>query len=64
MYKIIDNAGNLFEKSFNSDQEAVSYISIHFVDYISSVLSSDPVSLADPDGYYLCNVNTATGEVY
>lgn len=61
MYEIIDNVGGSHFLAFESDAAALAYMSTRYVDYICSILSSDPVVLVRPNGYILAYISTADG---
>ena len=62
MYRIIDNAGNVHEMPFDSDDKCLEYLRTRYIDFIASALSSDAITAVKPDGYILAYINTATGE--
>lgn len=62
MYKIIDNAGNIHEMTFNSDIQCLDFLKTRYIDFIASVLSSDAIVAVKPDGYILAYINTVNGE--
>lgn len=62
IYTIQDNKGNLHTLEAVSDSHVLDILKTRFIDYICSVLSSDPIVVYRPNGYILAYINTATGE--
>ena len=62
MYTIYDNKGYPHNHYFDDDSSALLFLKSRFIDYIVSVLSSDPIVIVRPNGYILAYINTATGE--
>lgn len=61
-YTIYDNKGYPHFKNFASDSDCLYYMKKHFINYIVSVLSSDSIVVARPDGYILAYISTSDGE--
>lgn len=61
MYKIEDNKGNIHSIAFKDDETALKYMKTHYIEYIYSVLSCDPIVVYRPNGYILAYIKTSDG---
>lgn len=62
MYKVMDNKGNLHDVFAKNDNAILMYMRIRYIDFIVSILSSDPIVVYRPNGYILAYIKCSTGE--